>query len=228
MGAARRVGLDGLRAAFDELAYGAERTLNLRAHLPTRAQAVARCEAWLRERQAAGAREVLVVTGRGERSVDGVSVVRQGVSELLAVLSRRHVVAAYREHTAGSFVVELQPFAAVHAARPAAAPAPPPPPDPRTLAALSGATRDRLRVLAVTAMQQLGAHSPTRAMVEAEMLAWFERLAPAALRAAGVPTGQVRDRGGRVRHGARAVVGEADREAALRAEIEAALEGIGA
>jgi hypothetical protein len=222
------VGLDGLRQAFDALAYGPDRTLNLRAHLPTRAEAVGRAEAWLRERQAAGAREVLVVTGRGERSVDGVSVVRQGVLELLAALSRRHVVASYREHTAGSFVVELQPFAALHATRAAAAPPPPPPPDPRTLAALSAETRDRLRVLAVTAMQQLGAHAPTRRMVEAEMLAWFERLAPAALRAAGVPAGEARDRGGRLRSGARAVVGEADREAALRAEVQAALEAIGA
>ena len=220
--------LSDLRQAFDELTYGADATLNLRAHLPTRAQAVARCEAWLRERQAAGARDVLVVTGRGERSVDGVSVVRQGVLELLASLSRRHVVAGYREHTAGSFAVELQPFAEVHAARRSAPPPPPPPADPRTLAALGTETRDLLRTLAVTHMQALGAHSPTRAMVEAEMLAWFERLAPAALRAAGVPTGEARDRGGRLRSGARAVVGEADREAALRAEVEAALEAIGA
>jgi hypothetical protein len=95
-------------------------------------------------------------------------------------------VAGYREHTAGSFAVELQPFAEVHAARRSAPPPPPPPADPRTLAALGTETRDLLRTLAVTHMQALGAHSPTRAMVEAEMLAWFERLAPAALAAAGV------------------------------------------
>ncbi len=226
--AVRPVGPDGLRQAFDELTYGPERTLNLRAHLPTRAEAVTRCEAWLRERQAAGAREVLVVTGRGERSVDGVSVVRQGVLELLTSLSRRHVVAGYREHTAGSFVVELEPFAELHAARKAAPPPPPPPPDPRTLAALAPETRDLLRTLAVTHMQQLGAHSPTRKMVEAEMLAWFERLAGAALRAAGVEGGEVRDAGGRVRSGARAVPGDAGRERALRREIQRALEGVGA
>jgi hypothetical protein len=227
-GRARRVGLAGLRQAFDELAFGAERTLNLRAHLPTRAQAVTRCEGWLRERQAAGVREVLVVTGRGERSVDGVSVVRQGVLELLASLSRRHVVAGYREHTAGSFVVELEPFAALHAARRETAPPPPPPPDPRTLAALGEETRDLLRTLAVTHMQALGAHSPTRRMVEAEMLAWFERLAGAALAAAGVAGDTVRDAGGRVRSGARAVAGDAAREAALRREMQRALEAIGA
>ncbi len=222
------VGLDGLRQAFDALAFGPERTLNLRAHLPTRAQAVARCEAWLRERQAAGAREVLVVTGRGERSVDGVSVVRQAVLELLASLSRRHVVAGYREHTAGSFVVEIEPFAELHAARRQAPPPPPPPPDPRTLAALEPDTRDLLRTLAVTHMQALGAHSPTRKMIEAEMLAWFERLAGAALAAAGVTGDAVRDAGGRVRSGARAVAGDAGREAALRREVRRALEALGA
>jgi hypothetical protein len=224
----KSLGLSDLRQAFDELTYGPERTLNLRAHLPTRAQAVARCEAWLRERQATGVREVLVVTGRGERSVDGVSVVRQGVLELLASLSRRHVVDGYREHTAGSFVVELQPFTELHAARKQAAPSAPPPPDPRTLAALAPETRDLLRTLAVTHMQALGAHSPTRRMVETEMLAWFERLAGPALTAAGLEGTEVRDAGGRVRSGARAVAGHAGREAALRREVQRALEAIGA
>jgi hypothetical protein len=116
----------------------------------------------------------------------------------------------------------------VHAARRSAPPPPPPPADPRTLAALGTETRDLLRTLAVTHMQALGAHSPTRAMVEAEMLAWFERLAPAALAAAGVAGGEVRDRGGRVRSGARAVPGDAAREAALRRGARRALEELGA
>jgi hypothetical protein len=171
------VGLDGLRHALDQLTYGAEDTLNLRAHLPTRAQAVQRTEAWLRERQAAGATEVLVVTGRGQGSVDGVSVVRQGVIELLASLARRHVVAGYREHTAGSLVVELLPFAETVRQPKPTAPAGPPPPDPRALAALAPATRVELRKLAVTQLQLLGVHSPTRRIVETEMLAQFGRLA---------------------------------------------------
>lgn len=195
--------LDGLRQAWDALAFAPDRTLNLRAHLPTRAQAVARCEAWLRERQAAGAGEVLIVTGRGQGSVDGVSVVRQGVLELLSTLSRRHVVASYREHTPGSLVVELAPFAAAHAARRPAPPPAPPPPDPRTLRALSAETRGALRTLAVTVLQHLGVHSPTRTIVEAEMLAQFTRLA------VRLPEG-------------------AEREPALRAEIQAALEAAGA
>ncbi len=232
----RKQGLSSLAQAFDELSFGPSRILNLRSHLPTRAQAGARCESWLREQQAAGTREVLVITGRGERSVDGVSVVRQGVLDLLLSLSRRHVVAGYREHTAGSFVVDLQPFAAVHAAR-ANAPAPAPAPaDPRTLAALAAETRDALRTLAVTHMQALGAHSPTRHMVEAEMLAWFERLSAAVIAREPAPpvapapahaSGRAARRPPRP-PGPRDVPGNASREAALRAAIRDALEAIGA
>ncbi len=222
----RKPGLASLAQAFDELAFGPTRTLNLRSHLPTRSQAVTRCESWLREQQAAGTREVLVITGRGERSVDGVSVVRQGILDLLSSLSRRHVVAGYREHTAGSFVVDLQPFAAVHAARAHAPPPAPPAPDPRTLAALAAETRDALRTLAVTHMQALGAHSPTRRMVEAEMLAWFERLSAGVL--ANEPAGPaVKGKPPRI-PGARDVPGRGDREERLRTAIRDALEGIGA
>jgi hypothetical protein len=172
-GAATRV-----ERALDEIAFGPARTLNLRAHLPTRAEALARAESWLRERQAAlrdgGA--VLVITGRGNASVDGVSVVRAAVSELLASLRRRHVVASYREHTAGSFVVELAAAAALHARRATAAPDAPPPPSPRTLAALAPETRKLLRDLATIAMQHLGVHTPTRELVEDEMLRQFATL----------------------------------------------------
>ncbi len=232
----RKQGFDALASAFDELAFGPTRTLNLRAHLPTRAQAVARCESWLREQQSLGAREVLVVTGRGARSVDGVSVVRQGVLDLLGSLSRRHVVAGYREHTAGSFVVDLEPFAAAHAARAAAAPPAPLPADPRTLAALAAETRDALRTLAVTHMQQLGAHSPTRRMVEAEMLAWFERLSADVIRrepprATAAPPPAPANRAARRAPrppGPRDVPGDADREGALRRAVQDALDAIGA
>jgi hypothetical protein len=185
-GGAKRVGVE---RAFDEITFGAGRTLNLRAHLPTRNEAVARTEAWLRERQATlGAGDaVLVITGRGNASADRVSVVRQGVLELLASLRRRHVVASYGEHTAGSFVVELAPAAAVHAPRRAAPNAAPPPPSPQTLAGLHADTRKLLRDLARIALQHLGMHTPTRKIVEDEMLRQFTSLAAgdeAALRAA--------------------------------------------
>ena len=175
-GGARRVGVE---RAFDEIAFGPTRTLNLRAHLPTRGEAVARTEAWLRERQATlgTGGEVLVITGRGNASADRVSVVRQGVLELLASLRRRHVVASYGEHTAGSFVVELAPAAAVHAPRRPAPNAAPPAPSPQTLAGLHADTRKLLRDLARIALQHLGMHTPTRKIVEDEMLRQFATLA---------------------------------------------------
>jgi len=190
-GGAARVGVDrdadrSVERAFDEVAFGPQRTLNLRAHLPTRAEALARTEAWLRERQATMQRggEVLVITGRGNASVDGVSVVRAAVSELLASLRRRHVIATYREHTPGSFVVELAPAAALHARREAPNDTPPPP-NPRTLQGLEPATRKLLRDLATIAMQHLGVHTPTRRLGEDEMLRQFTRLAERAPADAG-------------------------------------------
>lgn len=190
----------GVERAFDEIAFGPQRTLNLRAHLPTRGEAIARTEAWLRERQATFGTggEVLVITGRGNASVDGVSLVRQGVLQLLSTLRSRHVVASYREHTAGSFVVDLAPAAAVHAPRRATVDAGPPPPSPQTLAGLEPETRKLLRDLARIALQHLGVHSPTRKIVEDEMLRHFGTLAER------VPNGP-------------------DREARLRAAIEDAI-----
>ena len=171
------VRLDELGQAFDAMRFGAERTLNLRAHLPTRAEAVARCEAWLRERQAAGVREVLVVTGRGQRSVDGVSVVREGVLTLLRSLSRRAVVKGFQEHTPGSLVVELLPFAEAVAPKRGAPPPAPRPADPRTLAGLSAELRALLRTYATRELQTLGVFSPTKGLVEEHMLVRFGELA---------------------------------------------------
>ena len=73
----RRVGLTGLRQAFDEVRFGHSRTLNLREARPTPAVATVRLEAWLRQRQVDRAKEVLVITGRGIHSEGGVSVVRE-------------------------------------------------------------------------------------------------------------------------------------------------------
>jgi hypothetical protein len=168
----------GLPQAFDAIAFGPERTLNLRAHLPTRSEAVARAEAWLREKQVAGVDEVLVITGRGAGSVDGVSIVREAVLQLLSSLRRRNVLAGFREHTAGSFVVELAPLHALfEAPRRRREPPPPPPPDPRTLAGLDAETRSLLRTLATIRLQHLGVLSPTKALVEDEMLSQYGALA---------------------------------------------------
>jgi hypothetical protein len=168
----------GLPQAFDAITFGPDRTLNLRAHLPTRSEAVTRAEAWLREKQVAGVDEVLVITGRGAGSVDGVSIVREAVLQLLSSLRRRNVLAGFREHTAGSFVVELAPLHALfEAPRRRREPPPPPPPDPRTLAGLDAETRRLLRALATIRLQHLGIHSPTKALVEDEMLSQYGALA---------------------------------------------------
>ena len=66
MTAPRRVrGLAGLRQAFDEVRFGALRTLNLRLSMPTAHEAAARVEQWLRQHQVQQSGEVLVITGRG-------------------------------------------------------------------------------------------------------------------------------------------------------------------
>lgn len=177
-----------LQRALDEARFGAARTLNLRALLPTPAQAATRAEAWLREKQASQAGEVLVITGRGNQSADGVSVVRERIVRLLASLRRRGVVREVVEHTPGSFVVRLAPLSALRTApqrqRERAAP---PPADPAALAALAPATRELLRRVALRALEELGVHDPAPFLPD-EMVAQFAHVA------AGVPDGADRER----------------------------------
>ena len=99
-----------LQHALDELRFGRNGTLNLRTTLPTAAEAVKRTESWLRMKQAEGAREVLVVTGRGNQSFGRVPVVREAVRRLLAFLSTKGVVGDHSEHSPGSFAVRLLPM----------------------------------------------------------------------------------------------------------------------
>src|SRR5438046_10457224 len=92
----RGTSLSGLRQAFDEARFGNGRTLNLRDALPTAAEAVARAEAWLRQQQVQFSSrddevEVLIVTGRGNNSPGGVSVVRSAIEGLIQRLKQRGV-----------------------------------------------------------------------------------------------------------------------------------------
>lgn len=187
-----------LHRAFDEMRFGADRTLNLRLHHPSREQAVRRAENWLRERQMSRAVEALVITGRGNNSPDGVSVVREAIVQLFASLRRRGVITEVIEHTPGSFVVTFARLNAVRdAPQRARNPHEPAPRDPAGLAALEPATRALLRLLAKRAIEELGVE-PKPSFVEQEMLEQF------AAAAAGVPEG-------------------ADREARLRTALNAAL-----
>ena len=174
--------------ALDEVRFGAQRTLNLRSTLPTVADAVARAEAWLRERQVTVSGDVLVITGRGRGSPDGVSAVRDAVGKLLVSLRRRGVVAEFADHTPGSFVVRLAPVADLLAAprrrRERAAPVEPTPPG--VLDALDPSTRARLHDLAVRSLTGLGT-SLTGHFVGDEMLRQFSVLA------ASIPPGRGRE-----------------------------------
>ena len=121
-------------------------------------------------KQAEGAREVLVVTGRGNQSFARVPVVREAVRRLLALLSTRGVVAEHSEHSPGSFAVRLAPLGG---SRPPArghddrrgrdrCVAPP------TLDGLSDETRDLLRRLADGTLSSLGVRDPSPRFVRDE------------------------------------------------------------
>lgn len=163
---------------------------------------MARAESWLREKQAAGAGQVLVITGRGNRSPDGVSVVREGVVRLLASLRRRGVVEATEEHTPGSFVVRLAPLSALRNAGARRRQGPPPaPPVPDALAALEPATLSLLRQVALRALEDVGAREPEK-FVEGEMLVQLSLLVRA------IPDGAQRER--RLRAALAALLAEYD------------------
>lgn len=196
----RRVGLNGLRQAFDEARFGPGRTLNLRESLPTADTAVVRAEAWLRQQQVDRADEVLIITGRGNGSDGGVSVVREAIVRLLHVLRRRGVIAGHQEHTPGSFVAKLAPVSALWESpkRNGGRGVAPPPRTPPSLDELDVESKQLLRNLAERALEGLGVKDTT-AFLPAEMLKQFGAIA--------------------------ATIGDApEREARLRKAIRAALD----
>lgn len=174
-------------AAFDELRFGRENTLDLRTSLPTGDEAARRAEAFLRERQVAKAREVLVITGRGNQSEGGVPVVRPAVASALAKLRRRGVVEAWQEHTAGSFVVTPAPITALfEAPRRHGDLATVVVVDDEAFAGLTEGTRLALRRLAVRSLQALGAPADDP-FVQDEMQRQFSALGRS------IPSGPDRD-----------------------------------
>jgi hypothetical protein len=174
----RRTGLLGLRQAFDEVRFGRQRTLNLRESLPTPAVAAARAEAWLRQQQMDRRDEVLVITGRGNHSHAGISLVREAVIRLLHTLKRRGVLTGHGEHTPGSFVVGIAPIAALWEAparnggRGVASASRTPP----SLDDLDDDTRRDLRHLAERALEGLGIKE-TEEFLQGEMLRQFSAIA---------------------------------------------------
>lgn len=179
--AERRVtGLTGLQQAFDEVRFGASRTLNLRVSLPTARDAAQRIENWLRQHQPLQSGELLVITGRGNNSEGGVSVVREAAIRVFHELRRKGVIQQFAEHTAGSFVITLAPLSAMLEAgkrRREQAPLPAPA-SPPTLAMLADDTRALLRALAERSLDALGV-TQRGPFVEDEMLRLFGSLAAA-------------------------------------------------
>jgi hypothetical protein len=173
-----KVSLHSVLRAFDEAEFGSKDTLNLRESLPTAADARYRAEAWLRERQVGRASEVLVITGRGNQSPNGVSVVREAILSLLPALRRRGVVSEWREHNPGSFVVKLGSISSLLEApkRRRDRATDPVAPHPESLKALDRSTVDLLRRLAIRSLESLGMREPDK-FVEAEMLSKFNILA---------------------------------------------------
>lgn len=165
-----------IHRAFDELRFGASRTLNLRAMQPTASQAATLADSWLRQQQVLGANEALVITGRGNNSVDGYSPVREAIVKLLPSLRRRNVITSYAEHTPGSFAVEFAPVRALFETpkrrreRVTTKPVPP------SLQALDEETLRQLRDLAAISLAVLGVQSPTRLQLEDEMQRQFTAL----------------------------------------------------
>jgi hypothetical protein len=173
-----RVSLHSVLRAFDEAEFGAKNTLNLRESLPTAADARFRAEAWLRERQVSRANEVLIITGRGNQSPGGTSPVRAAIVAMFPSLRRRGVVAEWREHSPGSFVVKLGSINSLLAAprrkrdrgeREVAT-------DPQALNALESSTLSLLRRLAIRSLESLGVREPEK-FIEEEMLSKFHSLA---------------------------------------------------
>lgn len=196
-------GLAGLQQAFDEVRFGAARTLNLRQSLPSGAEAAARLEAWLRQHQVQQSEELLVITGRGNNSESGIAVVRETTLRVFHQLRRKGVVQAFAEHTPGSFVVTLAPVSATASVTEPQAGRDllPPPPEPPTLAALEESTRQRLRILAERSLDALGVRE-RGPFVESEMLRLFGVLAPT--------TGNGPDREKRLREAIERAMSEVD------------------
>ena len=164
-------------SAFDELRFGPARTLNLRESLPSAAQAVRRAENYLREHQISGSGEVLIITGRGNNSPDGIGVVRQAVEKLLFALRRRGVVESHVAHNPGSFAVRLAPLRQLTDAPRRRRDRPRPAADPPAIHGLAPETNELLRALAERSLDELGVRQ-IGAAIENEMHRQLRVLTP--------------------------------------------------
>jgi hypothetical protein len=171
----RTPALKSLWSALDEVAFGPERTLNLRESLPTAAEARSRTENWLRTHQAHGKGDVLIITGRGNHSFGGVGVIRQEVLGMLPSLRRKGVVASWREHSPGSIVVTPAPLSSLIGAGRRRRDSAGPITSASEIAGLKPATLSLLRQLAVMNLESLGIRA-SDVFIEQEMARTFSTL----------------------------------------------------
>ena len=134
----------GLRQAFDEVRFGARARSTCARRCRRRMRPPTRTEAWLRQQQVERADEVLIITGRGNNSDGGVSVVREAVIRLFTSLQATRRRQRARGAHAGSFVVTLAPVSALWESpkRNRGRGVAPPPPTPPSLDDLDDETRD--------------------------------------------------------------------------------------
>lgn len=167
----------GVHRALERLRFGPRRTLNVREGGLTGAEAARRVDAWLRGKQVELDGDVLIITGRGAGSHDGIAVVRDATLRVLRSLKRAGVVAAIQDDTAGSFVVTLAPIRSLlEAPVRRKEEAVPGLVRRESLAGLRDHVRDRLRVLAAHSLESLGMHRPSGSMLDAEMARQFSLL----------------------------------------------------
>jgi hypothetical protein len=167
----------GVHRALDRLRFGPRRTLNVRDGGLTATEAARRVDGWLRGKQVELTGEVLVITGRGAGSVDGIAVVREATHRTLHRLKRAGVISTIQEDTPGSFVVALSPLRALleapvrrrHSADN-------PPSEPTGIHGIDEPTRSRLRELAIRALESLGVVAPADSLVRTEMERQFSLL----------------------------------------------------
>lgn len=182
----QRRGLKPVRKALEEARFGPDRTLNLRSLRPTPEDAAARADQWLRLQQAQRGGEVLIITGRGNKSFGGVSVVREAISRKLGALKRQGVITAVEENTPGSFIVKLASMRSLLDAPRRHRSAAPALRKPVALSGLDDETQNLLQRLAECALDRLGVRDRDR-YVEDEMQRQFSLIV------AELPSGTRRD-----------------------------------
>jgi len=166
------------RTSLERVLFGPLRTLNVRASRLTGQESAARVESWLRSKQVELTGEVLVITGRGAGSLDGIPVVKEATQRVLDRLRRLGVITSYGEDTPGSFIATLAPLRSLLEA-PARRKTPAPASSRRTpsIQGIRPETRERLRYLATRAIEALGVKAASEAQLASEMARQFSVIA---------------------------------------------------